>query len=141
MTKNEFLEVLIPELKRLEEEEHLRDLTRNGRYGEARAVIGGIDYSALNQYCDDFENDNEECSLEVSDIPEEYLVIFTLYLHGSPNYDEVDVMNEREELQAAVAKQGEDGAIIAEKMNDNYLNHFNTIADLMDLGDKEDAVD
>lgn len=140
MTKNEFLEVLIPELKRLEEEEHLRDLARNGRY-EAQTVVEEVDYSSLGKYYEAASVDEEQL-LEVAEIPEKYLVTFTLYLCGSHCYNEQDVMRDWGELQEAVAKQGEDGAIIAEKMNDYYLNDFSTIAELLEpYEEEEDAVD
>lgn len=146
MTNNEFLKVLIPELKRLEEIEHLRDLIINGRYHEAKSVLDRVDYSSLEQYCDD-NNDEKQHGLEVSDIPEEYLVTFMFYLWGSEQIKiEKNVMRVLEELQAAVEKQGEDGAIIARKMDYYYLAYFDTIAELMDPNeedeeDEEDAVD
>ena len=143
MTKKEFLDVLIPELRRLEEVEHLRDLARNGRYDEAQEVLYKVKYSSLIKYC---KTDNEEDQLlEVTDIPQEYLVTFILYLLGNKRYNENDIMRDWAEFQAAVGEQGEDGAIIAEKMNHYYLNNFGTIADLMEPDyeeeDEEDAVD
>lgn len=142
MTKNEFLEVLIPELKRIEEVEHLRDLARNGWYDEAQAVLDGVDYSSLAQYYKAAIGKKEQL-LTVADIPQEYLVTFTLYLYGSQHYNEADVMRNWKELSIAVAKQGKEGAIIAKKMNDCYLTWFETIDELMEPyeEDEEDAVD
>ena len=152
MTKKEFLDVLIPELKRLEKVEHLRDLARNGRYDEAQDVLESVDYSSLDQYYktvseeflksfDNAVSEEEDQWLEVTDIPQEYLVTFTLYLCGSKLYHEEDVMRNWEELQDVVAKQGEDGVVIAEKMYYYYLTDFDTIAELMEPYEEEDIVD
>lgn len=132
MTKSEYLNVLIPELKRLHEVEHLRDLVRNGRYDEAQTVIDNIEYSSLDEYCYDYRDGEHFCRLAVSDIPKKYLVTFTLYLSGSEDYNELDIMECCKELQEAVAEQGEDGAIIARAMDNYVLNNFRTIAELME---------
>ncbi len=139
MTKKEFLDVLILELRRLHEVEHLRDLVKNGRYDEAQAVLEEVEYLSLGKYCDAARRD-KDLRLKVTDIPQKYLVTFTLYLYGNQIYNETNVMKDWEELQEAVAEQGEDGAIIAEKMYDYYLTNFDTIAELMEHKE-EDAVD
>ncbi|MCI8352216.1 MAG: hypothetical protein HFJ58_01090 [Clostridia bacterium] len=132
MTKKEFLDVLIPELRRLHEVEHLRDLVKNGRYDEAQAVLEEVEYLLLDEYCYDYRDGKQYCRLAVSDIPKEYLVTFTLYLSGSEDYNEQDIMECCKELQEAVAEQGEDGAIIARVMDNYVLNNFRTISELME---------
>ena len=138
MTKKNFLKHLISELKRLERIEHLADLVIHERYDEAQAVIDEIDYSILNKY---FDNNEKDHWLKVSDIPKKYHVIFAFYICGSKQYSELDLMESWEELQVALIKQGNEGAIIAKKMDHNCLNFFQTIADLMASDEEEDAVD
>ncbi|MBO5478866.1 MAG: hypothetical protein J6A04_04055 [Clostridia bacterium] len=132
MEKQKFLELLVEELKRLEEVEHVSDLAENGRYEEVDAVVAEIDYSALNEY---MENEEHE-QLDISDIPEQYVLTFAIYLSGS-EYAETDIMEEWEDLTDALEKCGTAGEDLAETLSNYYINGFDTFAELI-AGDESD---
>ena len=94
MDKKTFLKKVIIELKRLEEEEHLSDLTEKGQYGKVDDIIKQLDYSALNDYA---ESENFE-KLDISDIPEDYRLTFAIYLSGG-DYSEAFMFEDWDELR------------------------------------------
>lgn len=126
MRKKEFLEILVKELERLEKEEHVSDLANNGRYAEVDAVVSEIYYTELIDYM----NGDETEKLEVDDIPEDYVLTFVIYLFGS-GYDEFDVMENWEDLQDALCDCGDVGTAIADTMNNNCINEFDTFKELV----------
>lgn len=127
MSKEKFLEILEKELERLEEVEHVSDLANNWRTKEVDAIVAGIDYSALNDYMEECDCEGD---LEVSEIPGGRYLVFITYLSGS-KYDEEDVMENWEELQEVLYECGEAGAAIANTMNYDYVNAFNTYEELL----------
>lgn len=132
MTKNEFLEVLVKELERLEKVEHVSDLANNGRYEEVDAVVAEIDYSALEVYMDEVNGEGDLSAK--TDIPEAYVLTFAIYLSGSP-YDEMDVLESWEDLQTALTDCGDVGNAIADTMTSECLNNFETFEELV-LGEE-----
>lgn len=127
MTKKEFLENLEKEMKRLEEVEHVSDLANNWRCSEVDAIVADIDYSALDEY---MEECNGEGDLEVSEIPGGRYLAFAIYLSGS-DYDECDVMEDWQDLQYALRDCGEAGNAIADTLNYDAVNAFNTFEELL----------
>ena len=138
MTKKEFLDVLIPELRRLEEVEHLTELAEEGRYDEVGAIVGGIDYSQMDKYMDCVDEGDEE-AIDITEIPSEYMRAYLLYLWGS-EYDETEVMKCWKELQYVLATFGSMWKVSAEKMNHQCLTDFFSLEELF-TPDEEDAVD
>lgn len=128
MTKEQFLEILVKELERLENVEHVSDLANNGRCAEVDAVVAEIEYSALEEYMDEVD-DKGDLSVK-TDIPEPYVLTFVIYLSGS-EYDEVEVMKDWGELQEALYGCGDVGNVIANKLEYNYINAFGTFEELV----------
>lgn len=133
MSKKEFLEILEKELQRLENEEHVSQLANNGRYAEVDVVVSEIDYTALANY---MNNGDEMEELAVADIPEGYVLTFAIYLSGS-EYDECDVMESWEDLRDALYECGDAGEAIADTLNYDAINDFNTFEGLV-LGEDAD---
>lgn len=142
MARSEFLEVLVKELERLEQVEHISDLANNGRYAEVDAVVAEIDYSALEEYMDEVDGDGD--LFAETGIPESYVLTFAIYLFGS-DYNEYDVLEDWEDLQTALRDCGDVGNAIAAGMEDYYINHFDTFEELVQAGEEylkeEDAYD
>lgn len=140
MTKSEFLKVLVKELERLEQVEHVSDLANNGRYAEVDAVVAEIKYSALEKYMDEVDGEGDLSAK--TDIPESYVLTFAIYLFGSP-YDDGDVLESWEDLQVALRDCGGVGNAIAETMISDYLNDFETFEELVNYGcaDEDDEED
>lgn len=136
MSKKEFLEKLTEVLQRLENEEHVSELANNGRYAEVDVVVSEIDYTALADYMD---NGDEMEKLAVADIPEGYVLTFAIYLSGS-EYDECDVMESWEDLRDALYECGDAGEAIADTLNYDAINDFNTFEELV-LGEAADEDD
>lgn len=136
MSKKEFLEKLTEVLQRLENEEHVSELANNGRYAEVDVVVSEIDYTALADYMD---NGDEMEKLAVADIPEGYVLTFAIYLSGS-EYDECDVVESWEDLRDALYECGDAGEAIADTLNYDAINDFNTFEELV-LGEAADEDD
>lgn len=136
MSKKEFLEKLTEVLQRLENEEHVSELANNGRYAEVDVVVSEIDYTALADY---MNNGDEMEELAVADIPEGYVLTFAIYLSGS-EYDECDVMESWEDLRDALYECGDAGEAIADTLNYDAINDFNTFEELV-LGEAADEDD
>lgn len=139
MSKAEFLEVLGKELERLETVEHVSDLANHGRCQEVDAIVSEIDYTALNDY---MESNHKLGNLEISEIPEERYLAFAIYLSGS-QYDECDVMECWADLQSVLRGCGEAGDAIADTMQSDCVNAFDTFDELLkgeyaDYDDEED---
>lgn len=138
MSKTEFLEVLGKELERLETVEHVSDLANNGRYAEVDAIVAEIDYTALEEYMD--SEDMEE--LTVSEIPEGRYLAFAIYVYGSGEYSECDIMDSWKDFQEAVRGCGKAGESIATTLTYYTLNSFDTFEQLVSEGWKaEDEED
>lgn len=133
MKKQEFLNILLPELERLENVEHVSDLANAGRYEEVDVIIGEIDYSSLNEYIE-----GEYEYLDIFDIPEQHVLTFAIYLSGS-EYDEMCIMDNWEDLRDVLLECGNAGRALAASMSrDHYLNDFYTFAELVSAGEVDE---
>lgn len=131
MKKEEFLELLTSELKRLEEEEHVVELAEKGFYKEIDAIVAEIDYSSIREY-----EESEEFKL--LDISEIYSAkAFVVYLKGCP-YNEVLIMESWEDLQEELEEAGGVWAEIADTMASDCINGFDTFEGLVCGEDPED---
>ena len=68
MNKKEFLAVLIDELKRLEEEEHISEFAEKGNYDKVDEIVEKVDYDFMQEYmlAEEFEQ------IGSSEIPDKY---------------------------------------------------------------------
>ncbi len=135
MTKKEFLEILVKELERLEKEEHVSDLAKNGRYAEVDAVVAEIDYSALEEYMDAVYGEGD-LSVE-TDIPESYVLTFAIYLSGS-EYNECEVMESWKDLRDALRVCGDMGKVIADAISYHNINEFDMFEQLVKWDEDEE---
>ncbi len=140
MTKREYLEVLIPQLERLERIEHLTCLAVKGKYYEIDEILEKSDYttmySAMEEYMEN--EDNEE--LNIHDIPKAYYVTFAIYLTHSC-YNEEEVMECWEELMEKLQDCGELGKKISVRLENIYINAYRSFALFMNINPQEDIVD
>ena len=123
MNKEKFLKLLVDQLKRLEEVEHISELAENGQYEKVDAIIAETDYTSLQQY---YESANFK-SVDITEIPKEYVLTFAIYLSGS-KYDEMDIVSTWEEFQASIEYHGNIGLRIAEHMDNNPINSCRSFA-------------
>lgn len=127
MTKSEFLEVLLPELKRLKDEEHVIDLLANGYADLADNVVydNKINYTYIDLYL--LSGDEK---IGVQDIPKNYLEVFIIYLWGS-GHKEDKIISCQEEFKEVLEKAGSVGKKICEKLKKHKLTEFESLSKLM----------
>lgn len=115
MSKTEFLEVLGKELERLETVEHVSDLVNNGRYDEVEDILRHINYTPLEEYLDECDDDGD---LKISEIPEGRYLTFIIYMYGS-GCDPIVIMEieSYSDLTKVLYDCGEAAAAIASVMN------------------------
>lgn len=134
----EFLEFLVKEWKRLEDEEHVSDLFNNGRDDEVNAIIEGIDYSEFYKYMKAGEG------VEVSEIPEEYILTSAIYFSGNERYPDNDILDDYEEYADKLCGCGEKAKRIGKALlSGEVINGFDSIEELVQAGeeylDEEDS--
>ncbi len=134
----EFLEFLVKEWKRLEDEEHVSDLFNNGRDDEVNAIIEGIDYSEFYKYME------AEEGVEVSEIPEEYILTSAIYFSGNERYPDNDILDDYEEYADKLCGCGEKAKRIGKALfSGEVINGFDSIEELVEAGEgylnEEDA--
>lgn len=127
----EFLEFLVKEWKRLEDEEHVSDLFNNGRYNEVDAIIAGIDYSEFYEYMEAGEK------VAVSKIPAEYMLVSVVYFSGNEEYTDDDILDDYEEYANNLYEYGERGERIGEALlSGEIINGFGSIEELVQAGEE-----
>ena len=89
MTKTEFLGYLIPELKRLEEADHVTELLNTKSYKAADEVAAKVEHKFLKE----FYHSKEFEEIADKDIPMQYKIAWGVYLRKS-GYDEIDIMGD-----------------------------------------------
>ena len=140
MTKREYLEVLIPQLERLERIEHLTYLASKEKYYEVDEILEKSDYaimySAMKEYMENEENE----AIDIHDIPKAYYITFAIHLTHS-NYNEEEVMECWEELMEQLNDCGELGKKISARIEDVYINSYRSFALFMNISSQEDIVD
>lgn len=127
MTKNEFLEYLIPALELLERVEHITDLFNLKRCEELDVIAKEIDHSELEKFfcSEEFE------PLANEEIPDEYKVTWGVYLHNSEK-DEYDIMEEESYLWIeSLRKMGPSGEKLAQWLECFYINEDNTFDEIL----------
>lgn len=127
MTKSEFLEGLLQELKRLKDEEHVIDLLANGYADLADNAVydSKINYTYIDLYL--LSGDEK---IGVQDIPNNYMEVFFIYLWGS-GHKEDKIISGKKEFEEVLEKAGPVGKKISEKLNKHKLTEFESLSKLM----------
>lgn len=121
MTREEFYEFLMEELERLEDERIIK-LILFGRYQEAEEILLFCEIDVFNEYI----NQPKFKKLRWKEIPDEYKLLFVIYLFGART-DETLVVDSKEEMLQWLEtskKHRRLCASILKKLSNCYLFEF-----------------
>ncbi len=127
MLKKAFLEILVPELERLETIKHVKQMGEQGRYKEIDEVLAEVNYLLLNGYM----QSNECETLKISDIPKDHLVACLIYLSHS-DYSDMEFFEDWEKLPEKLKELGAFANLIAERLECTYINLGKSFAKFME---------
>ena len=125
MKKKQFIKCLVTQLERLEIVEHISELANHGCYDEVDKVVADIDYTIVDQYTesDKFKKWN------ISDIPDQYVLTYAIWLYGCREHDEDELMNDWENWTKVLENYGDAGKAISKC--EYLINSYESFANLI----------
>ena len=128
MTRKAFINFLLKQLVELSDEGVIK-LVLSKRYEAVEEILGFWNYEVFDRYTDN----KKFKKIKMSEIPDEYVLLFVIYLFGDRT-DETMVLENKKELIERLLTSMRHKTLckkIAYNLQKNYLFEFDNISDLV----------